>query len=162
MTVPVNPPHDTTVGFELNGSPLRRTVLAATSLMDLLRDEGCTSVHSGCEHGVCGACTVLVDGEPARSCILLAVQADGCVVETVEGLGTPEAPSSLQLAFSRHGGLQCGFCTPAFIMLGTGLLRSNADPADEEILDVVSSNLCRCTGYTSICEAIRDAAGRTG
>lgn len=149
------------VTLRLNGAAASRVVDAATSLMDLLREAGCRSVHSGCEHGVCGACTVLVDDEPVRSCIVLAAQVDGCSVHTVEGIGTPELPSRLQLAFSRHGALQCGFCTPGFLMLATGLLQANPRPTDDDIDEVVSSNLCRCTGYAAIRHAIRDAAGNS-
>lgn len=155
----VTPAGEVGVVITVNGTATARVVEPALSLMDFLRDEGLTGTHSGCEHGVCGACTVLLDEQPVRSCIVLAVQADSASVETVEGLGTPEDPHPLQVAFSRAGGLQCGFCTPGFLMLAEGLLRDEVSPSEEVIRDVVSSNLCRCTGYSSICRAVGEAAG---
>ncbi|GEL23156.1 (2Fe-2S)-binding protein [Pseudonocardia sulfidoxydans NBRC 16205] len=121
-----------------------------------------TGTHVGCEHGVCGTCTVLVDGLPARACLILAGQADGHEIETVEGLGTAEHPHPLQAAFSRHRALQCGFCTPGFLMLAAGLLREEPRPDPARIRDVVASNLCRCTAYDGIIAAIEDAAGSAG
>jgi aerobic-type carbon monoxide dehydrogenase small subunit (CoxS/CutS family) len=131
------------------------------TLADVLRhDLGYTGTHLGCEHGICGACTVLLDGLPARSCLLFGVQADGCEVETVEGLESDGRLNPLQEAFSAHHGLQCGFCTPGFLMLATGFLRENLDPTEEEVREAMSSNLCRCTGYQGIIEAVLDAAGK--
>ena len=117
-----------------------------------------TGTHVGCEHGVCGTCTVLLDGLPIRSCLVLAGQADRCVVETVEGLGTAECPHPLQVAFSRHRALQCGFCTPGFLMLAVGLLRMNPFPDRDTIREAVASNLCRCTAYDGIISAIEEVS----
>ncbi len=131
------------------------------TLADVLRhDLGYTGTHLGCEHGICGACTVLLDGLPARSCLVFGVQADGSEVETVEGLESNGELNTLQEAFSAHHALQCGFCTPGFLMLATGFLRENVDPTEEEIREAMSSNLCRCTGYQGIIEAVLDAAGK--
>ena len=128
------------------------------TLADTLRDDcGYTGTHIGCEHGVCGACTVLVDGEPVRSCLMFAVQAEGLQVRTVEGLAKDGELSPLQRAFIEHHALQCGFCTPGFLMLATGLLERDPDISDEALLDALSSNLCRCTGYQNILEAVRAA-----
>jgi carbon-monoxide dehydrogenase small subunit len=112
----------------------------------------------GCEHGICGACTVLLDGQPTRSCLVFGVQADDASVETVEGLSDGEALNPLQQAFTDHHALQCGFCTPGFLMLATALLRENPSPTEEEIREAMASNICRCTGYQSILEAVRAAA----
>lgn len=142
----------------VNGQPLASSTEPRVSLLDFLRAEGLTGTHAGCEHGVCGACTVLLDGQPVRSCLVLAVQAAGHDVETVEGLGTPEAPHPLQVAFSREEALQCGFCTPGFLMLTVGLLRENPDPSSAEIRDALSANLCRCTGYAGIVRAVESVA----
>ncbi|MQA81653.1 MAG: 2Fe-2S iron-sulfur cluster binding domain-containing protein [Streptosporangiales bacterium] len=150
-----------TVQVTVNGEHRTVTVEARRLLADMLRhDLGNHGTHLGCEHGICGACTVLVDGQPVRSCLTLAVQADGRTVDTVEGLGTPEQLSPLQEAFSANHGLQCGFCTPGFLMLATGYLRETNNPSDDEITDLVASNLCRCTGYQGIIDAVRDAARR--
>jgi carbon-monoxide dehydrogenase small subunit len=128
-------------------------------LSDFLRDTlGLTGTHVGCEHGVCGACTVLMDGHSVRSCLILAVQANGCQITTVEGLGTPEALNALQTEFREHHGLQCGFCTPGMLMTGEDLLRKFPLATDEEIREGLSGNLCRCTGYQNIVAAIRSAA----
>jgi carbon-monoxide dehydrogenase small subunit len=128
-------------------------------LSDFLRDTlGLTGTHVGCEHGVCGACTVLMDGHSVRSCLILAVQANGCQITTVEGLGTPEALNALQTEFREHHGLQCGFCTPGMLMTGEDLLRKFPLATDEEIREALSGNLCRCTGYQNIVAAIRSAA----
>lgn len=147
-------PSRLTVTYGINGKVSAREIDPSESLLDDLRARGLTGAHAGCEHGVCGACTVLVDGEPVRSCIVLSVQVEGAEVETVEGLGTVDRPSDLQRAFSRCRGLQCGFCTPGFLMLATALLRRDPAPDREAIREEVSSNLCRCTGYHSIVEAI--------
>lgn len=128
-------------------------------LSDFLREVlGLTGTHVGCEHGVCGACTVLMNGDSVRSCLTLAVQADGAEITTVEGLGTPEELNTLQQQFREHHGLQCGFCTPGMLMTGEDLLRNYPLASDEEIREGLSGNLCRCTGYQNIVAAIRAAA----
>jgi aerobic-type carbon monoxide dehydrogenase small subunit (CoxS/CutS family) len=152
------------VAVTVNGTRHEVAVEARRTLADVLRhDLGYTGTHLGCEHGICGACTVLVDGAPTRSCLVFGVQADDCEVETVEGLADGDELNALQQAFSDRHGLQCGFCTPGFLMLATALLRENPDPSDDEIRDAMASNLCRCTGYQGILEAVRQAAeaGRT-
>jgi len=128
------------------------------TLLDAIRDEcGLTGTHMGCEHGVCGACTVLVDGDPVRSCLMFAVQAQGSAIRTVEGLAPGEELHPVQRAFIAHHGVQCGYCTPGFLMLATGVLEREPDIADDELLEVLSSNLCRCTGYQGIVAAVRAA-----
>jgi aerobic carbon-monoxide dehydrogenase small subunit len=129
-------------------------------LSDVLRhDLGLTGTHVGCEHGVCGCCTVLVDGEPVRACLMLGVQADGAEIRTVEGLAGPAGePHPLQVAFRRHHGLQCGFCTPGFLMTALPLYRDAARMSDEELREALGGQLCRCTGYVGIVEAVRAAA----
>jgi len=145
----------------VNGRPHEVEVEPRRTLADVLRhDLGYTGTHVGCEHGICGACTVLLDGLPARSCLLFGVQADGCEVETVEGLETDGKLNPLQEAFSSHHALQCGFCTPGFLMLATAFLRENFDPTEEEVREAMSSNLCRCTGYQGIVDAVHAAAGK--
>jgi carbon-monoxide dehydrogenase small subunit len=145
------------VQFELNGESVGAEVEARTSLADCLRDSlGKTGTHLGCEHGVCGACTVLVNGEAVRSCLMLAVQADGEKVVTVEGLSGAEL-SPLQASFRKHHALQCGFCTPGFITTAHALLSNEPDADEERVRDVLSGNLCRCTGYVPIVEAVLDA-----
>ena len=139
-----------------------RTVEPRLLLSDFLRyDLGLTGTHVGCEHGVCGACTVLFDGEPVRSCLMFAVQADGHEITTVEGLGTPENLHPLQEAFWEAHGVQCGFCTPGFLMSLVPFLKQNPDPTEEEIREAISGNLCRCTGYQNIVDAVKLAAERT-
>jgi len=129
------------------------------TLVDAIRDDcGLTGTHIGCEHGVCGACTVLLSGEPVRSCLMFAVQADGKEIRTVEGLADGEALHPLQRAFMEHHGLQCGFCTPGFLMLTAGVLEREPDIGDADLIEVLSSNLCRCTGYQNIVKAVRAAA----
>ncbi len=129
------------------------------TLVDAIRDDcGQTGTHIGCEHGVCGACTVLIDGEPVRSCLMFAVQADGREIRTVEGLANGEALHPLQRAFMEHHGLQCGFCTPGFLMLAVGVLEREPDIGDADLIEALSSNLCRCTGYQNIIKAVRAAA----
>jgi carbon-monoxide dehydrogenase small subunit len=150
------------VGIEVqvNGTARRSTVEPRLTLADFLR-ERChlTGTHLGCEHGVCGACTVLVDGEAVRSCLVFAVQADGASVTTIEGIAGPDGElSPVQAAFRDHHGLQCGFCTPGFVLSATAFLRDNPSPTDDEIRDGLSGNLCRCTGYQGILNAIRAAA----
>jgi len=147
----------------VNGSPLEAEVEPRRLLADLLREDAhLYGTHLGCEHGVCGACTVLVDGEPVRSCLMLAVQADGTEITTVEGLSQNGGGlHPLQEAFRDHHALQCGFCTPGFLLTALHLLREHPDLDDEaEIRAALSGNLCRCTGYTNIVDAVRDAAGR--
>ena len=131
------------------------------TLADFLREEcALTGTHLGCEHGVCGACTVLLDGEAVRSCLLFAVQADGAEVTTIEGLGGPDgALSPVQDAFREEHGLQCGFCTPGFVVSVTALLAENPRPSEPEIREALSGNLCRCTGYQGIIRAVQRAAG---
>jgi aerobic carbon-monoxide dehydrogenase small subunit len=128
------------------------------TLLDAIREEcGLTGTHMGCEHGVCGACTVLLDGDPVRACLMFAVQAQRSAIHTVEGLANGETLHPLQRAFMAHHGLQCGFCTPGFLMLVTGVLEREPDISDEVLLDVLASNLCRCTGYQGIVAAVRAA-----
>jgi carbon-monoxide dehydrogenase small subunit len=150
------------VGLTVNGQAYRREVEARITLADFLRHEiGLTGTHLGCEHGVCGACTVLLDGQSARSCLAFAVQADGREVTTVEGLADANGELNvLQQAFREHHGLQCGFCTPGMLLTLTELLRQNNDPTEGEVRDVLSGNLCRCTGYAGIVAAALDAARR--
>ena len=130
------------------------------TLLDALRHEaGLTGTKKGCDVGDCGACTVIVDGQPINSCLMLAVEADGCAVETVEGLqDATGALNALQENFLRHGAAQCGFCTPGFLMMAKALLMSNSDPSDAEIRFALAGNICRCTGYTKIIEAVLGAA----
>ncbi|MGE5268344.1 MAG: (2Fe-2S)-binding protein [Thiohalocapsa sp.] len=146
------------ISVTVNGSVQRHTVEPRLLLSDFLRHTlGLTGTHVGCEHGVCGACTVLVDSNSARSCLMLAVQADGCRVETVESLGTVEALSPLQEAFRDHHALQCGFCTPGMLMTCVDLLRKYPLASEAEIRAGLSGNLCRCTGYEHIVRAVRAA-----
>ncbi|MGH2349921.1 MAG: (2Fe-2S)-binding protein [bacterium] len=157
----IAPADEQHVTITVNGRAHSRTVAVRTTLVDFLREAlGLTGTHVGCEHGVCGACTILLNGDAVRSCLLFAVQADGADVTTVEGLGTPEELHPLQEAFRDHHGLQCGFCTPGFLMTSIAFLRETPQPTDEEIREVLSGNLCRCTGYQGIVEAVRDAAQR--
>ena len=145
------------IKFQLNGDTVSTEVEARTSLADCLRDNlGKNGTHLGCEHGVCGAYTVLLNGEAVRSCLMLAVQADGEKVITVEGLSGDEL-SPLQASFRKHHALQCGFCTPGFITTAHALLSNEPDADENRIRDVLSGNLCRCTGYISIVEAVMDA-----
>jgi carbon-monoxide dehydrogenase small subunit len=131
------------------------------TLADFLRHQlGLTGTHLGCEHGVCGACTVLVDGCSARSCLMFAVQANGCEVTTVEGLTPDSGLSVLQQAFVDNHGLQCGFCTPGMLITLTELLRENPAPSEDDVRDALTGNLCRCTGYAGIVKAALDAAER--
>jgi aerobic-type carbon monoxide dehydrogenase small subunit (CoxS/CutS family) len=151
------------IAVTVNGTRHEVAVEARRTLADVLRhDLGHTGTHLGCEHGICGACTVLIDGEPTRACLVFGVQADDCEVETVEGLARDGGLNPLQEAFSAHHALQCGFCTPGFLMLATALLRENPDPTDDEIREAMASNICRCTGYQSILEAVRAAADGEG
>ncbi len=149
-----------TVSFTVNDQPHEVEVEPRRLLADVLRENlGLTGTHLGCEHGVCGACTVLVDGQPQRSCLLFAVQLDGAEIETVEGLAADEQGfHPLQTAFWEKHGLQCGFCTPGFLMSSKELLERNPDPSDDEIREGLAGNLCRCTGYVHIVDAVRSAA----
>lgn len=147
------------VTLNINGRDHAVQVEARRTLADVIREDcGHTGTHTGCEHGVCGACTILLDGEPVRSCLMFAVQAAGRKIRTVEGLADGERLHPLQRAFIEHHGLQCGFCTPGFLMLAAGALERNPDISDGELLEVLSSNLCRCTGYKNIVGAVRAAA----
>ena len=152
------------IAVTVNGVRHQREVEPRLLLSDFLRHElGLTGTHVGCEHGVCGACTVLFDGEAVRSCLLLAVQADGHEVATVEGLAAgPAELHPLQEAFRDEHALQCGFCTPGFLMTLVPFLRDNPRPTDDEIRHALSGNLCRCTGYQNIVAAVRRAAGTVG
>ena len=146
------------VRLTVNGQEVERAVEARRSLADFLREDlGLTGTHVGCEHGVCGACTVLVDGDSMRSCLMFAVQLDGSRIETVESLGTLNNLSPLQQAFREHHALQCGFCTPGMLMTATDLLRKYPLATDDEIREGLSGNLCRCTGYENIVAAVRAA-----
>jgi len=147
------------VTLNVNGRDCPVKVEPRKTLADTIREEcGQTGTHTGCEHGVCGACTVLLDGEPVRSCLLFAVQAAGRRIRTVEGLADGDKLHPLQRAFIEHHGLQCGFCTPGFLMLAAGMLERDPGISDEALLDALSSNLCRCTGYQNIVKAVRAAA----
>jgi carbon-monoxide dehydrogenase small subunit len=152
------------VTFTVNGERTWLNVEPRRTLADALREDcGLTGTHLGCEHGVCGACTVLVDGEPVRSCLMFAVQADGASVTTVEGLaGEDGSLHPLQEAFVAHHGLQCGFCTPGMLISALHLLREHPDPSREIIRAEMSGNICRCTGYLGVVDAIQAAARVTG
>ncbi len=147
------------IRLTVNGRAVEREVAVRLSLADFLRqDLGLTGTHVGCEHGVCGACTVFVDGASARSCLLFAAQLDGAAVTTIEGLTPPDGLSPLQQAFCAAHALQCGFCTPGMIVTATELLRENPAPSSEEIREALSGNLCMCTGYVNIVRAVTQAA----
>ena len=149
--------HALDVTLSVNGVEVTRRIAARVHLVDFLRDElGLTGSHIGCEHGVCGACTVRVDGEIVRGCLMLAVQADGCKVETIEGLSDSGELKRLQKAFHERNALQCGFCTPGMLMAAQDLLLQNAKPTREEIREHISGNYCRCTGYQAIVDAIEE------
>ena len=146
----------------VNGVVRRAEVEPRLTLADFLRgDCGLTGTHLGCEHGVCGACTVLLDGAAVRACLIFAVQVDGAEVTTVEGLGEGDELTPVQAAFRDCHGLQCGFCTPGFVVSVTAYLRDHPDPSDDEIREALSGNLCRCTGYQGILKAVRQAASAT-
>ena len=151
------------VAIEVNGVRREASVPARLSLVDWLRDElRLTGTHVGCEHGICGACSVMLDGEPVRSCLMYAVQAHGHRVTTVEGLANSDGSMSvLQDSFCETHGLQCGYCTPGMLIASQGLLNSNPSPTEEQIRDAIGGNLCRCTGYQQIVEAVQLAAERT-
>lgn len=146
------------IALKVNGTELATAVEPRRSLVDFLRhDLGLVGTHVGCEHGVCGACTVMLNGRTVRSCLLFAAQADGADVTTIEGIGTDEALHPLQQAFQKHHALQCGFCTPGMILAAMELLRDNPDPTEEEIRVGLGGNLCMCTGYVNIVRAVRAA-----
>ncbi len=152
------------VKVTVNGVSYERDVDPRMTLVDFLRHElRLTGTHVGCEHGVCGACTVIKDGQAVRSCLMLAAQADGTSLQTVEGLRNAESGElhPVQQAFIEEHGLQCGFCTPGFLMSTVELLGENPNPTDQEIKDALDGNLCRCTGYQSIIQSVRLAAART-
>jgi aerobic carbon-monoxide dehydrogenase small subunit len=152
--------HEVEIGLNVNGEGYRGWAESRKTLADFLREEcGLTGTHLACEHGVCGACTVLVDGEAVRSCLMFAVQAEDSEITTVEGLSpTPGTLNAVQEAFRQHHGLQCGFCTPGFVVSLTAFLEANPDPTEEVLRDGLSGNLCRCTGYQGILAAARAAA----
>ena len=149
------------IAVAVNGRVFNREIESRLTLADFLRHElELTGTHLGCEHGVCGACTVLVDGRTARSCLMLAVQANGCAITTVEGLARDEELHPLQMAFWEHHGLQCGFCTPGILMTLVEFLGATPDPTEPEVREALSGNICRCTGYYGIVRAALDAGQR--
>ena len=146
------------ITLNINGRNYPLRLAPRCTLADAIRDQcGLTGTHIGCEHGVCGACTVLVDGEPIRSCLMFAVQAQGAAIKTVEGLATGDDLHPVQRALIAHHGVQCGFCTPGFLMLAAGVMEREPGISDDELLEILSSNLCRCTGYQNIVAAMRAA-----
>ncbi|MCW5691765.1 MAG: (2Fe-2S)-binding protein [Pseudolabrys sp.] len=148
-----------TITLTINGKDHAIEVEPRRTLADAIREDcGQTGTHIGCEHGVCGACTVIVDDAPVRSCLMFAAQADGKTIRTVEGLADGDTLHPMQQAFMDNHGLQCGFCTPGFLMLAVGVLEREPDISDEDLIDVLSSNLCRCTGYQNIIKSVRAAA----
>ena len=150
------------VTLSVNGRDYSLSLEPRRTLLDAIRDGcGLTGTHMGCEHGVCGACTVLVDGDPIRACLIFAVQAQGAAIRTVEGLAARDEQNAMQRAFIAHHGVQCGFCTPGFLMLATGILEREPDISDDDLLEALSSNLCRCTGYRNIVAAIRAAIAQS-
>ena len=150
-----------TVTVEINGTSYEREVEARKLLIHFIRDDcDLTGSHVGCDTGNCGACSVIVDGVLVKSCMLLAVQADGASIRTVEGLAEEDKLTALQQAFSEHHALQCGYCTPGMLMSATALLRDNPSPSDEEISRAIQGNICRCTGYWNIVKAVKAASGQ--
>jgi carbon-monoxide dehydrogenase small subunit len=146
------------VTVTVNGRAYPLRLEPRRTLLDALREDcGLTGTHMGCEHGVCGACTVLLDGDPVRACLIFAVQTQDSAIRTIEGLAEGDRLTPLQRAFSAHHGVQCGFCTPGFLMLATGIFEREPDIAEAELLDALSANLCRCTGYQGIIAAVRAA-----
>jgi len=149
------------IQFTINGKAVEKEIDCRQNLADFLRHElTLTGTHVGCEHGVCGSCTVQHNGAPVRSCLMLAVQADWSEITTVEGLANKDSLGPLQQAFKKHHALQCGFCTPGILLAAEDLLSRNASPTRDEIVDMLSGQLCRCTGYTPIVDAIAEVAGR--
>jgi carbon-monoxide dehydrogenase small subunit len=146
------------VAFAINGGPVELRVEPRRTLADAIRDDlGLTGTHLGCEHGVCGACTILLDGQPARSCLMLAVQVQGAAITTIEGLAPGDEPHPIQQAMRTAHGFQCGFCTPGFLMSAVALLAENPAPTRDQIRAELSGNLCRCTGYQSIIDGVESA-----
>jgi aerobic-type carbon monoxide dehydrogenase small subunit (CoxS/CutS family) len=158
----VTPTGSRLIRLRVNGEEVEARVESRRLLADFLREDlELRGTHLGCEHGVCGACTILLEGEPARSCLLFAIQCDGAEIRTVEGLGSGGQLDPLQDAFREHHALQCGFCTPGFLMAASHLLSTlTAVPEEREIREALAGNLCRCTGYHNIVDAVQDAAGR--
>ena len=155
----MEPAASASVAIEINGTVYEREVEARRLLVHFIRDDAeLTGTHVGCDTGNCGACTVLLDGHAVKSCMLLAVQADGASISTVEGLAADGELTALQQAFSDHHALQCGYCTPGMLMSATYLLRHNPEPTDQEIRKAIQGNICRCTGYWNIIEAVRSVA----
>ncbi len=155
--------HDYDITLTVNGTTLSRRVPARQHLVDFLREDlELTGSHAGCEHGVCGACTVRVNGEIVRGCLMLAVQANGCRVDTIEGLSDSKELSKLQTAFHEHNALQCGFCTPGMLMAAQDLVLKNKKISREEIRTQLSGNFCRCTGYQAIVDAIEEVINGKG
>jgi carbon-monoxide dehydrogenase small subunit len=155
MTEPVK------IAVTVNDKKYERTVEPRMLLSDFIREElGLTGTHVGCEHGMCGSCTILFDGEPMRSCLIFAVQADGHELRTIEGLGTSDHLHPIQEAFHEAHALQCGFCTPGFLMSLVPFVEKHADPSDEEIREAIDGNLCRCTGYEHIVKAVKLASAK--
>jgi len=155
----IAPAERLSIRLTVNGRVIEREIPARRSLADFLREDlGLTGTHVGCEHGVCGACTVFVDGKSARSCLVFAVQLDGATVTTIEGLTPPEGLSPLQQAFCATHAMQCGFCTPGMIVTATELLEANPAPAPDEIREALAGQLCMCTGYVNIVRAVAQAA----
>ncbi|MEZ5649565.1 MAG: (2Fe-2S)-binding protein [Burkholderiaceae bacterium] len=152
---------ETEITLKVNGEPLHATVDTRLNLVDFLRSQqGLTGTHVGCEHGVCGACTVRVDGRIVRGCLMLAAQADGCAVDTIEGLDESGVLARLQQAFHRHNALQCGFCTPGMLLTAADLLAADPHPSRDDIREHLSGNYCRCTGYQAIVDAVAEVAGQ--
>jgi aerobic carbon-monoxide dehydrogenase small subunit len=160
----IAPAERLSIRLTVNGLLVEREISARRSLADFLREDlGLTGTHVGCEHGVCGACTVLVDGKSARSCLLFAVQLDGATVTTIEGLTPPSGLSPLQQAFCATHAMQCGFCTPGMVVTATELLEANPSPSTDQIREALAGQLCMCTGYVNIVRAVaRAAAGLRG
>ena len=150
-----------TVKLDVNGDAAEVNVEPRETLLDVLREHlGLTGAHAGCEHGACGACTVLLDGRPVRSCLVFAVQCEDRSITTIEAFGRPEALHPMMEAFRRHHGLQCGFCTPAMVLTSIALLEDTPDPTDADVRHALAGNLCRCTGYAGIVAAVLDVAAR--
>lgn len=149
------------IRLRVNGREYTGNVDVRKTLVDFIREDlSLTGTHVGCEHGVCGACTIVLHGRAVRSCLMFAVQADGLEITTVEALGTPERLHPIQEAFRDHHGLQCGFCTPGFLMTAVAFLSETPDPSKDQIREVLAGNLCRCTGYQGIVDAVEEAAKR--
>jgi carbon-monoxide dehydrogenase small subunit len=152
-----------TVALTVNGSPYRREIAQHRLLVDFLHDDlALQGTRNGCGQGICGCCTVIIDGEPAKACLMLAAQADGCAITTIEGLASDGAPHPVQTAFVEAGAVQCGYCIPGMVLAAHALLAENPAPTDDEIREGLANNLCRCTGYVKIVDAVRLAAARGG